>query len=406
MKLKQYSFNLILVCIMIMSNCPLSHGVTPTTPILPPTNQPSLSSSQNLLNQCSGYFTENKGQWHENISHLGFASFGKVAFLKDSIIFELLEDSKSTLIQATFVSGKPQSILGKQLLTHQSNYFLGSKWGVKCRNYHQIYLSNVWEGIDLVYSFTDKGLKQEFQLHSGADIADIQLQINEVELLPHLNPVYQPIRPFMLPDLQILAYTWDSSREQDVSHYYNGPTFALKSESCLTTEKLIVETILFSTYLGGSAKDFIHSIAVDEQGHTYVAGGVRSHNFPQSKTPAERTEQDAVPQVKGDSDAFVAKLNPSGTKLLYVTYLGGEAIDSAKSIAINSQACVFITGSTSSPDFPMNSNEGGASVPGYDQEFKGTSSAFVVKLNPTGSEIVYATFLGGTKADYGGSYRN
>jgi hypothetical protein len=400
MKVKGLCFRLILVSIVLILFCPLLPGLAPATFLFPDTITPALTSYPDLQNHFSGYFTENKGQWDESILYMGITSFGKVAFQKDSIIFELLEESKTTLMQVIFVSGKPQSILGKHLLAHQSNYFLGTKMGIKCRNYHQIYLSNVWKGIDLVYSFTEKGVKQEFHLHSGADLADIQLQMNEVEFLPYMNPDYRPIKPYIFPDMQISAYTYDSSSECAVLPYYDGSVLALKSEYYPFSDKLIIESFLFATFLGGSGKDFIHSIAVDEDGHIYATGSMQSHDFPQKNTSGEVSDQDNDHQVKGDSDVFVAKLNPSGTELLYVSYLGGEGLDSANSIAINSLDCVFITGHTFSPDFPMDYIEEGSSIPGYDKDFKGTSSAFAVKLNPTGSEIAYSTFLGGIKADY------
>jgi hypothetical protein len=92
------------------------------------------------------------------------------------------------------------------------------------------------------------------------------------------------------------------------------------------------------------------------------------------------------------SDAFVAKLNPSGSALIYSTYLGGNGIDSGYGIAIDSSGSAYIAGSTDSSDFPT--------TPGaFQTAFGGTTDGFIAKLNPTGSVLVYSSFLGGTNSD-------
>jgi hypothetical protein len=144
--------------------------------------------------------------------------------------------------------------------------------------------------------------------------------------------------------------------------------------------------LIYSTYLGGSGYEAATSIALDPAGNAYVAGQNYAAGFP--TTPgAYQTAS------KGPYDAFIAKLNASGSALVYSTYLGGTGDDYATGIAVDSLANVYVTGLTISSDFPMQN----APQP----TFGGYYDAFVTKLNPAGSALVYSTYLGGIGWDGG-----
>ena len=139
-------------------------------------------------------------------------------------------------------------------------------------------------------------------------------------------------------------------------------------------------SLVFSTYLGGIADDKAYGIAIDNTGsNVYVTGQTISNNFP-VLNPAQ-------PTIGGSFDAFIAKISSAGTKI-YATYLGGSGDDRATGIAVNSAGAVYVTGFTSSANFPrvlpLQTSNGG----GYD--------AFVAKLNPSGSVFLYSTYLGGS----------
>ncbi len=164
--------------------------------------------------------------------------------------------------------------------------------------------------------------------------------------------------------------------------------------------------IIFSTYLGGSGNDLGGSIAVDSTG-VYIGGKTTSSNFPVSASAFQRTyggasDDNAQPVFKG-GDGFIAKLNPTGTALVYSTYLGGRADDSVASIAVDTSGAVYATGATASANFPVTASAakktfgGPAAANGYLLFGDG----FVVKLNPAGSALAYATYFGGTGDEIG-----
>ena len=157
--------------------------------------------------------------------------------------------------------------------------------------------------------------------------------------------------------------------------------------------------LLYSTYLGGADSDLANSIALDASGNAYVTGRTSSPDFP--------TVKPVRPALSGVGDAFVTKLNATGTALVYSTYLGGAldsfpdgttAFDSGNGIAVDAGGNAYVTGSAGSTDFPVTTGAFQQTIGGA-QDYIG--DAFVTKLNPTGTALVYSTYLGGLRADEG-----
>jgi hypothetical protein len=150
------------------------------------------------------------------------------------------------------------------------------------------------------------------------------------------------------------------------------------------------DTFIYSTYLGGTGDDFGNYIAVDSSGNAYVTGTTNSNNFPTTAGSFRTTPF-------GNNDAFVTKLNPTGSApLVYSTYLGGTADDLGNGIAVDSSSNTYIAGTTLSDDFPVRNP--------LQATRSGDSDAFVTKLNSTGTApLVYSTYLGGSMDDSGNS---
>ncbi|MEO8285000.1 MAG: SBBP repeat-containing protein [Chloroflexota bacterium] len=149
-------------------------------------------------------------------------------------------------------------------------------------------------------------------------------------------------------------------------------------------------TLLYSTYLGGSdlgITDVPYDIAVDISGSAYVTGYTGSTDFP-LQNPFQPT------YGGGDYDAFVTKFSPGGSTLLYSTYLGGSgSFDRGEAITVDEAGSAYLTGETNSTNFPLQ-------IP-FQQSLGGQSDAFVTKFSPTGSTLLYSTYLGGIYFDYG-----
>ena len=162
-------------------------------------------------------------------------------------------------------------------------------------------------------------------------------------------------------------------------------TFGGSGDAFLTKLSATGAALLYSTYLGGNGSDIGNGIAVDPAGNAYVAGTTFSTNFP--------TKAAFQPGKGAQQDAFLAKINASGSALVYATYLGGNNTDEGNGIAVDAAGNAYITGSTASTNFPVQSPYRGSNT--------GSVDAFVTKMNPAGSALVYSTYLGGSAADYG-----
>jgi Beta-propeller repeat len=144
--------------------------------------------------------------------------------------------------------------------------------------------------------------------------------------------------------------------------------------------------ILYSIVLGGSGYDSARGVAVDSAGNVYVTGTTGSPNFP---TTAGAFQQSA--SSYGQSNAFVVKVNPAGS-IVYSTYLGGASTDIGYAIAVDSTGAAYVAGSTNSTNFPVTSGA-------PQSHLNGATDGFVVKLDPTGATLIYATYIGGENID-------
>jgi hypothetical protein len=191
------------------------------------------------------------------------------------------------------------------------------------------------------------------------------------------------------------AIAVDSAGNAYVAGFTDSPNFPVKNAfqpslkgrlNAFLTKFDPAGSVVYSTYLGGSLGDLASGIAVDSSGNAYVAGVTISLDFPVAG-PAQMS-------LGGASNAFVAKLSPDGSRLIYSTYLGGRDTDGAAGISVDSTGQAYITGVTSSRNFPtvnaFRSAHGG-----------GFFDAFVAKLNAAGNQFLYSTYLGGTGEDRG-----
>jgi len=169
-----------------------------------------------------------------------------------------------------------------------------------------------------------------------------------------------------------------------VKNAYQGTNFGY--DAFITKFSASGKSLVYSTYLGGSGSDSASAIVVDKKGAVYLVGDTTSKNFP-TKNAYQKT-------LRGWDDIFVTKLSPSGTSLEYSTYLGGSDNDmeasqeQGRGIAVDAGGAAYVTGSTTNTDFPLKK--------AYQKKLHGYFDIFVTKFSPSGSSLAYSTYLGGT----------
>ena len=165
------------------------------------------------------------------------------------------------------------------------------------------------------------------------------------------------------------------------------PNYAGMWDAFVTSLSPAGDALVYSTYLGGNDYDEGYGIAVDATGNCYVTGSTSSTDFP--------TQDPLYPDNAGYRDAFVTSLSPAGDALVYSTYLGGSSFDESYGIAVDATGNCYVTGRTSSTDFPT-----------QDPLYPNLAGmwlwdVFVTSLSPAGDALIYSTYLGGSIEDYG-----
>jgi Tol biopolymer transport system component/lysophospholipase L1-like esterase len=283
------------------------------------------------------------------------------------------------------------------------NYLLGrnsQRWLRNVPTYSSLTERNLYPGIDLLYAGRQQQLEYTFLLRPYAHSSAIVLSIRGARMLriDRHGSLVVSLPGGTLVERAPIAYQLvpGGGHERIAARFVlssnNRVGFALGSYR--RNRPLVIDpTLSYSTYLGGSDGDYVHGIAVDPTGATYVAGGAFS-TFVVDDFPTKNPFQAA--HAGGGYDAFVSKLNASGTALVYSTYLGGSRSDDALGIAVDSSGNAYVTGETCSPDFPTLNPLQGLTTTDFP-----CVDAFVTKLNSSGSGLAYSTYLGGHGIDEG-----
>lgn len=279
-----------------------------------------------------------------------------------------------------------------------SNYLIGSdpsKWHRNIPRFGRVKYSAVYPGIDLVYHGSQSDLESDYVLAPHADVTRIDMRIEGANKL-HLDSTGNLILSTRAGDVLLhkpRAYQQNKGSQQEIAANYtpHGPTtFGIQVASYDSAQALIIDPVLsYSTYLGGTVDQLPTGIAADSAGFAYVTGYTNSADFPTTTGSLKSTRTN-----NSTFNAFITKMKQDGTGLVYSTFVGGSGSgsDMAAAIAIDASGAAYITGTTTSPDFPI------TSATAFQTSNKG-NNGFLAKIGPTGATLLYSTFLGGTGSD-------
>jgi len=309
------------------------------------------------------------------------------------------QQTESKIVHMQLAGANPSPrVVGMDELPGKANYFIGNdpaKWRTNVPTYAKVKYENVYPGVDLVYYGNQGQLEYDFVVAPGADPSVIQLGFNKPEKLRIngegellLGAEDHAVR-FQKP----VVYQEIGGEKKPVNGKYvlaahHQVTFGLDTYDA--SLPLVIDPVFtYSTYLGGNSYEQGNGIAIDSLGNAYVTGYTGSPNFPM----ANALQPTCQPSCPGSADAFITKINPTGSAMVYSTYLGGNANDLGNAIAVDSSGNAYVTGYTQSTNFPT--------LNPLQAAFGGGSDAFVAKLDPTGSTLLYSTYLGGSNLDVG-----
>jgi len=306
-----------------------------------------------------------------------------------------------TVLRMTFLGANPDArVTGREELPGKANYFVGNdpaSWRTNVPTYARVHYEDLYPGIDLVYYGNQRQLEYDFVVRPAADPRRIALSFrgaHRLEVDPQGDLVLHTAAG-AIRQLKPIIYQEVAGRRVEISGGYvlrDGQRVGFHVAAYDTSLPLIIDpSLAYSTYLGGGGFDEGRGIAVDATGNAYVTGFTDSPDFPIAG--AFQTTLGG-----GFGDAFVTKLDPAGSALVYSTYLGGNGFDQGTGIAVDSTGNAYVTGFTASTNFPTT---GGAFQTATGGPSDSPTDAFVTKLNPAGAALVYSTYLGGNGIDLG-----
>jgi hypothetical protein len=279
-----------------------------------------------------------------------------------------------------------------------SNYFIGndpSKWQTGVPTYGRVTYRSVYPGVNLAYHGDGRQLEYDFTVAPDVGPGVIRLSFSGAlglkidkngDLLLRLRSgEVRQLKPHIYQEVN------GEQREVDGGYMLRGKRIVgFRIAEYDKTKPLVIDPVFsYSTLLGGTSFDQANAIAVDAMGHAYVTGTTTSFNFPTTVGAYSTT-------YANQSDVFVTKFDPTGSSLFYSTFIGGSSSDTGNAIALDSAGDAFITGATSSTNFPTTNGA-------FQTVLNGFQNAFVTELNSTGSALVYSTFLGGSNNSSSGS---
>jgi len=354
------------------------------------------------------HFIENRGIFPDPVAYYVQGADKTLFLTRQGVTIRLNGAAQRWAVKLDFVDANPDAgPRGEDRRKAVFSYFKGRErdWKTGLRTYAKVVYKRLWPGVDLVYRGTVNRLKYEFVVSPGADPGRIRLRYQGATAVKVLDSgglsVTTPVGGFEDAPPEAWQEVDGARVPVEVAFTLARTVEAGDVESGFRvgdydrTRPLVLDPALlvYCGFVGGSSYDWSDGIAVDAAGNAYVTGFAESteQTFPVKAGP-DLTHNGSY------SDAFVAKVDASGSRLVYCGYIGGAGIDMGKCIAVDSGGCAYVAGSTASDEktFPV---QVGPDVT-YNGPFYQGGDCFVAKVSASGTSLVYCGYVGGAADDY------
>jgi hypothetical protein len=375
------------------------------------------------------FFIENKGQWPEEVRFLTRIG-GLDAWVTDKGItydfYTMRNVSRPDLLKTGTMRKFPARRghvvamrfknaldgIGAEARQKQPGYYNylkgsdSSKWVSNVKLFKEVSLLKVYDGIDARMYFDESSLRYDMIVKAGANPSQIAMTFAGAEKIS-INKKGELVLKTSLGDVvqqKLFAFQEIGGKKKKVECRFvlkNGDV-GFDVGKYDAAKPLVIDPLIYSTYIGGIAFDQIKGIAVDKSGHVYVTGSTVSENYPSTENAYDKSyESDS----KGD--AFITKFSKDGASLEYSTFIGGHYLDVSNAITLGEDSTVYITGYTNSwgpfdvQKFPVTDGAYSTQHNSPDPPPDMAPDAYVLRLNKFGSSIIFGTFIGGDATDEG-----
>jgi Beta-propeller repeat len=328
-------------------------------------------------------FEPNRGQVDSKTLYLARGNGYLVSLEPSGSRILLRKGAKSAQISTRLVGGSGTSrFQALDPLPGHSSYFRGrdrSKWVTGIPNFGRVQAAGVYPGIDLVYYGNQSGLEYDFVVSPGANPDAIRMCFDGVTSLrtDRGNLILSTPAGEIIEQKPVIYQTVEGQRQPIAGGFVvrGRRTVSFEISSYDRSRTLVIDPVLvYSSFLGGSGDDEGHSVATDASGHLFMTGVTYSTRH-------------------GDADVLVRKLTLDGSTILYNADLGGSGDDIGNGIAVDPSGSAYVGGRTTSIDFPISN--------AFQNGNAGTNNAFVLRLDPSGSSLIFSTYIGGGSDDRG-----
>ncbi|MBK8902991.1 MAG: SBBP repeat-containing protein [Anaerolineaceae bacterium] len=336
---------------------------------------------------------------------------GVLTFSPAEVTLSVPQHGQNVRLHFAGANPTPEIALSQQL-PGVVNYIIGddpAQWKTQLPTYGGLVYQQLYDGIDLHYEGDSQALKGTYHVAAGVDTAVIRWSydgVSSVRLDPRSGdlmltlPGEANVEPVTLVEEAPIAWQVINGQHIPVEIRYtlnesaNAATslgFALGAYD--PAYALIIDpSLVYSALIGGGGFEEGRDIAVDSSGNVYLTGTTLSTSFPNAGAPQNSYGGSTSSNF---GDAFIAKLNPAGTALLYMTYLGGSGADIGDAITVDSQGNAYVTGMTESNNFPTTASAYQQNRVTQTCSTAPCADAFVTKLNAAGNALVFSSYLGG-----------
>ncbi|MGA1847749.1 MAG: SBBP repeat-containing protein [Thermoplasmatota archaeon] len=351
------------------------------------TIHPATSENGPRTGAVPGRFTPNLGQYPDD-TVLFMDNTGILMAGRDSILF--MGTDGSIDLEYVFMDSDPDRIMGIGDTGSYSNFFYGNdpeKWLSGVPEYEGVLYEGIYPGIDLKLGILDGALKYDLILEPFSDPSDIRiLVLNSRSLTSDGSCIEIETGTASFIDRDLMVFYDDGSGIDAKFRIIDDGTFGFQLNGWDRSRRATIDPLVYSTLVGGSSYDDQANDGKPSRDGGFVYTGYTFGGHPVAGTPYDGSHNGAM-------DCICVKLNPTGSNLVFSTYMGGSGTERGHSIFLDDQENIFITGYTSSADFPT--TEGS-----YDPTYNGGEyDIFITKLSKDGKSLLYSTYVGGSERD-------
>ncbi len=355
-----------------------------------------------------GHFTRNDGQLgRDDVRFYSTGSF-RAGFTDRGLVMDIRgyaggplvigpegdRTVRGVLVELVFVGGNERAPRGLDPLPHPTSFFLGSDpsgWVTAVPSYRRVIYEEVWDDIDIEFLGGPRGLKYNVHIRPGGDVRDVGFGYRGLDGLV-VEEQRLVLRTALgdIVDSDLLMFQDGVGGMSEVPGMFvpTGPSsvgFRVVGSYDEDRELVVDPNLTYSTYVGSRNTDWCEGIALGPDGSAYLTGTTNSFHFP--VTPGAYQQEN-----QRGRDGYVLRMDPEGRQLMFSTYLGGSWRDNLTAIGVDCDGNAYVAGETDSDDFPVTDGA-------YDTTFNGETDGVVLKLNSTGSDLLFSTYIGNAQYD-------